>query len=261
MDPAPKDSNQPAPGDSNRPVPPLELSFVVPVYNEEQALERTFAELVPFAEGLGRSFEIVCVDDGSTDRSLALLAAAAERDPRVRVFSLPKNRGKGAAVRRGVLEAQGGYVLFLDADLSTPLDEAPGFLASLDSGYDVVLGNRRAPGSDITRRQPWLRQSLGKGFTILTNTFLAPGVQDFTCGFKAFRGDVAKSIFARSTLDGWAFDAELVVIAQEQKFKLVQVPVKWHHEDDTKVRLVPAVLSSLRELGLIFVRRMTGRYR
>ena len=238
-----------------------ELSFVVPVFNEEQVLERTFAELLPFAEGLGRTFEVICVDDGSRDGSAALLAAAAERDPRVRVFALPRNRGKGAAVRRGVLEARGANVLFLDADLSTPMDEAPGFLGALDAGYDVVLGNRRAPGADITRHQPWLRQSLGKGFTLLTSTLLAPGVQDFTCGFKAFRGEAARAIFARSTLDGWAFDAELVVIAQEQKFKLVQVPVKWHHEDDTKVRLISAVFGSLRELSLIFVRRLAGRYR
>ena len=237
------------------------LSVVLPVYNEALVLEGTFRALIPFLEQLGRSFEIVCVDDGSADDSPRLLAEAARADPRVRVETLPKNRGKGAAVRQGVLLARGEVVLFMDADLSTPLEETRGFLGALDSGYDVAIGNRRAPGSNIDRHQPWLRETLGKGFTILTRTLLAPGVHDFTCGFKAFRAEAARRIFERSTLDGWAFDAELVVIAQEQRAKLVQLPVTWRHEDDTKVRLGAAVLESLWELFTIWRNRMAGRYR
>ena len=151
--------------------------------------------------------------------------------------------------------------MFMDADLSTPLNELPGLLGALDAGYDLVLGNRRAPGSRIERRQPWLRQTLGKGFTFLTQQLLAPGVHDFTCGFKGFRRDASRTIFSRSTLNGWAFDAELVVIAGVHDLKLAQVPVRWHHEDDTKVRLLQAVLGSAWELGRIFIRRMTGGYR
>lgn len=238
-----------------------ELSFVIPVFNESLTLERTFSELVPFLEGLERSFEIVCVDDGSRDDSPRLLAAAAEKDPRIRLFALPANRGKGAAVRLGVLESQGDHVFFLDADLSTPLEETLPFLANLESGCDVVLGNRRAPGSKLSRRQPWLRERLGRGFTWLTQALLAPGVHDFTCGFKGFRREAARSVFERSTLDGWAFDAELVVIAQEQGLKLAQLPVAWKHEDDTKVRLLAAVTGSLADLVRIFVKRKLGRYR
>ncbi|MEM7306014.1 MAG: dolichyl-phosphate beta-glucosyltransferase [Planctomycetota bacterium] len=245
-------------------MPPQEspgLSVVLPVYNEALVLEGTFRVLVPFLEGLGRTFEIVCVDDGSTDASAALLARSSAADGRIRLEALPENRGKGAAVRHGVLAARGDYVLFMDADLSTPLDETPGFLGALDSGYDVAIGNRRAPGSNIDRRQPWVRETLGKGFTMLTRTLLAPGVHDFTCGFKAFRAEAARGIFRRSTLDGWAFDAELVVIAQEQGRKLVQLPVTWRHEDDTKVRLGAAVFGSLRDLFRIWRLRIGGRYR
>jgi dolichyl-phosphate beta-glucosyltransferase len=241
--------------------PPPELSIVLPVYNEELVLERSLGELFAYLDTLGPSFEVIAADDGSVDRSLAILRAWAAREPRLIVTGHAPNRGKGAAVRSGMALARGDLQVFMDADLSTPLCELPGFLGALGSGYDVVLGNRRAPGSHIERRQPLLREWLGRGFTLLTRTFLAPGVQDFTCGFKGFRREAAQAIFARSTLDGWAFDAELVVIAEVQGFKLVQVPVSWHHEDDTKVRLWAAVFGSARELGRIAVRRWRGAYR
>ncbi|MEW6073284.1 MAG: dolichyl-phosphate beta-glucosyltransferase [Planctomycetota bacterium] len=237
------------------------LSVVLPVYDEALALEHTFDLLLPFLEGLGEPFEVVCVDDGSRDESLAILRRRAAGDPRIRVEALPANRGKGAAVRQGVLLAAGERIFFMDVDLSTPLEEMKGFLAALEAGADVVIGNRRAPGARITRRQPWIRETLGKGFTALTRALLAPGIHDFTCGFKAFRREAAQAIFRRSTLDGWAFDAELVVIAQEHGFRLAQVPVRWAHEEGTKVRLGRAVLGSLRELLVIAWRRRRGAYR
>jgi dolichyl-phosphate beta-glucosyltransferase len=234
---------------------------VLPVYDEALVLERTLARLVPHLEGLGQPFEVVCVDDGSSDGSGALLERLAAREPRLRVHHFGENRGKGAAVRHGVLAARGERIVFMDADLSTPLGELAGFLGALDSGYDVVIGNRRAPGARITRHQPWLRETLGKGFVVLTRWLLAPGVDDFTCGFKGYRREPARAIFSRSSLDGWAFDAELVVIAQELGLKLAQLPVTWAHEDDTKVRLGRAVFVSLCDLVRIRWRRARGRYR
>ncbi len=241
----------------------VDLSVVLPVFNEAGALERTFARLVPSLEALlgkDRSFEIVCVDDGSTDASRAILARASEGDPRIRVEALPENRGKGAAVKTGVLAARGRRIFFMDVDLSTPLEEMTGFLGALESGYDVVIGNRRSPGARITRHQPRLRETLGKGFTVLVRMLLAPGVSDFTCGFKAFRREAAREIFSRQTLDGWAFDAELVVIALVRGYRLAQVPVAWHHEEDSKVRLVRAVVSSLGGVLRIRWQRLRGRY-
>jgi dolichyl-phosphate beta-glucosyltransferase len=242
----------------------VDLSVVLPVYNEERALAATFERLVPALEALlgpQGSFEIVCVDDGSTDKSRAILEELRAREPRLQVMALPANRGKGAAVKTGVLATRGKRIFFMDADLSTPLEEMPAFLGALESGYDVVIGNRRTPGARITRHQPKLRETLGKGFTMLVRTLLAPGVSDFTCGFKAFRRDAAREIFSRVTIDGWAFDAELVVIALVQEHRLAQVPVAWHHEDNSKVRLARAIPSSL--LGVLRIRwqRLLGRYR
>jgi dolichyl-phosphate beta-glucosyltransferase len=238
-----------------------QLSVVLPVYNEERVLSSTLRAIVAFLEAERLDFELCCVDDGSRDGSLAVLTEAARRDARIRVERLPANRGKGAAVRTGMLVARGERAVFMDADLSTPLDELPRFLRALDSGYEVVIGNRHAPGSRILRRQPRLRELLGKGFTALTRLLLAPGVHDFTCGFKGFQRQAAQAIFSRSLLDGWAFDAELVVIAQELGFKLAQVPVSWAHEEGTKVRVGRAVLGSLRELLVIRGNRAAGRYR
>jgi hypothetical protein len=149
----------------------------------------------------------------------------------------------------------------MDADLSTPLEETHAFLAALDAGADVVIGNRRSPGSRIERHQPWLRETLGKGFTKLTQAFLAPGVEDFTCGFKGFRRDASQQVFQRTTQVGWAFDAEVVVIAHELGLRLAQLPVTWQHEDDTKVRLLQAVAGSAVELVRIFWNKVRGRYR
>lgn len=247
------------------PPPPVspapELSLVLPIYNEELVLERSLAAVIAFAERLPYSFELVCVDDGSKDRSAVILTEFERKEPRLRALAHGRNQGKGAAVRTGMLAARGRLQFFMDADLSTPLEELRGFIGALEAGYDVVLGNRRSPGARIERRQPFLREALGKGFTFLTQRLLAPGVQDFTCGFKGFQRSAAQAIFARSTLNGWAFDAELVVIAQVQGHKLVQVPVRWHHEDDTKVRLVSAVLGSAYELGVILSNRLRGKYR
>ena len=267
-------TNPPPPAEGAPAPPGPFVSFVVPVYNEERVLEASLGELATYLDGLcagpGRAagWELVLVDDGSTDRSIACIERWLAAHPEahagpgraVHLHRLPHNRGKGAAVRHGMLAATGTYRFFLDADLSTPLAESPRFLGALETGHDVVLGNRRVPGAHITRHQPWLRQTLGRGFTLLVNFLLAPGVQDFTCGFKGFRARAAQEIFERSTLDGWAFDAELVVIAQVRSLRLAQVPVSWHHEDDTKVRLVSAVLGSLRDVGRITLRRLAGRY-
>jgi len=242
-------------------MPAPALSVVLPIYNEEAVLEETLAQLVAALGDLGPSYEVVCVDDGSRDRSVEILETFAAKNPNFRLFFLPRNRGKGAAVRKGMLEADGQTIIFMDADLSTPLGEIARFLGALESGHQVVIGNRHAPGSKITRHQPWIRETLGKGFTMISRLFLAPGVHDFTCGFKAFQKDAAREIFERSTQDGWAFDAELILIAHLKGFKMAQVPVEWRHEKGTKVRLLPAVFGSFKELLAIKLRQLRGGYR
>lgn len=240
--------------------PEPQLSLVVPVYNEARVLPESVPAMAAQAEELGLAYELLLVDDGSSDDSAAVIASLAAERPEVRPLAHERNRGKGAAVRTGCLQARGAKVVFLDADLSVPLHELAPLLDALEQN-DVVLGSRRLAGSNIARHQPWLREQLGRGFTGITRLLLAPEVRDFTCGFKGFRREAARTVFERSALNGWAFDAELVTIARVQGLRLSQIPVEWRHDDDTKVRLGAAVLGSLWDLLRILGRRARGLYR
>ena len=234
---------------------------MLPVYNEERRLAHLFGALIPVAESLGRSFEVVCVDDGSRDRSLEMLRDAALRDPRLRIERLPENRGKGAAVRHGMLAARGELLIFMDVDLSTELSATVPVLAALEDGCPIVFGQRHSDASHITRHQPRMREFLGRVFRWGSNRLLASEDYDFTCGFKGFRADAARQVFTRSRIDRWAFDVELVVIARALGLRIGQVPVVWQHFEGSKVRLGSAVVSSFRDLLRILGNRASGRYR
>ncbi|HUR27441.1 MAG TPA: dolichyl-phosphate beta-glucosyltransferase [Planctomycetota bacterium] len=234
------------------------LSVVVPVFDEAAILEGSLARLLGHLRAGGASFELFCVDDGSRDGTAEILARHA---PEVRTLSHAQNRGKGAAVRTGALAASGERIVFLDADLSTDLDDLGALLAALDGGADVALGSRRLAGSRIERRQPALRELCGRVFSRLARLSIAPEVLDFTCGFKAFRREAAAEIFSRARVERWAFDAELIAIAKARGRKLAQVPVRWSHSGSSKVRVVGAALGSLAALGAIVWRLRTGAYR
>ena len=241
--------------------PSPRLSFVLPIYDEARNLERLFEVLVPFAESLGQPFEMLCVDDGSRDDSLRILKEIAARDERFRVEALPENRGKGAAVRHGMLTARGELAIFMDADLSTDLKATERLLAELENGTDVVLGSRHEARSKISRHQPFARELLGKWFRQSSSWLFAPEIHDFTCGFKGFRTAAAREIFKRSRIDRWAFDLELVTIARDLGYRISQIDVEWQHFGDSKVRVMSAAVSSLRDMGKIAMNRALGRYR
>ncbi|HET6204352.1 MAG TPA: dolichyl-phosphate beta-glucosyltransferase [Planctomycetota bacterium] len=237
------------------------ISVVVPAFNEEAVLAHSLSRLCRFLAERGEPFEVLVVDDGSADRTAAVAEARAREDPRLRLLRLARNRGKGAAVREGVRAARGDFVFFLDADLSTPPEAIETFLPALHDGAGVVLGSRRIAGSVLERRQPRAREVLGKGFTWIARALVAPGVRDFTCGFKGFSAAACREIFARQTVDRWAFDAEIVAIARARGIPIREVPVRWTNDPDTKVRLGLDLPRSLLEILRIAARRLLGRYR
>jgi dolichyl-phosphate beta-glucosyltransferase len=234
------------------------ISAVIPVYNEARRLtssvEAMVAELRTVA---GDDWELVLVDDGSQDDSPELVDRLAAADPHVRALHHEFNRGKGAAVRTGVLATRGDAVLFCDADLSTPPETLRTFLAALEEGADVVVGNRKSERAVIERWQPPIRTWLGLGFTRLANAMTGLSVLDYTCGFKLFRGEPARAVFQAVQTERWSFDVEVLARAARAGLQLKQIPIRWKHVDGTNVRVLRDVLGSFREL--LAIRRRLGR--
>ena len=210
-----------------------DVTIVIPAYNEQARIGTTLVHTLDHLERHHPRGEVLVVDDGSRDET-ALIAEQIGRG-RVRVLKQPRNLGKGAAVRRGMLEARGAYVLFMDADMSTPIEELEKLLAIAEQGFDVVIGSRGLPDSDIRQRQPSLRELMGRGFNVIVRGLVFGGIRDTQCGFKLFRRAAARAIFGELTLDGFAFDVEALMLARKLGYKIREVPVTWYHAPNSKV--------------------------
>ena len=214
-----------------------DLSLVVPAYNEEKRLPVSLARI---AEWLGSrvpglSAEVLVVDDGSSDRTAAVAEkTAAGLGLDFRVIRLPENRGKGAAVRAGVLEARGAHVLVTDADLSTPIEEVDKLLAA---AAPVAIGSRGVDATLVKERQSLFRVASGRLFNLLVRLLAVSGIQDTQCGFKLFRADAAREVFSRATVDRFAFDVEALLLARRLGYGIAEVPVLWFNSPDTRVGL------------------------
>lgn len=229
-----------------------DLSLVLPVYNEEVILKENLRQVLQDLERNGQDFEIILVDDGSRDHSRLIAEEMARTDPRLKVVLLGKNQGKGRALKTGILESKGRVVFFSDMDLSVSIDHLPKFQQPLQDGFDLAIGSRKAPGAEILVHQPSGREFLGKGFTTLACLILGLKVSDFTCGFKAFKGEVAQDLFSRMTLADWSFDAELLFLAHRLGYRTIEIPVVWRNRKDTRVRLKQDIIKSL--CGLFKIR-------
>lgn len=210
------------------------LSVVVPAYNEERRIGPTLDRIAAYLDGRGEDWELFVVDDGSTDATAAVVKERAGRLPRVRLLRLRANRGKGAAVREGVLASRGDEVLFSDADLATPIEELAKLRARLADGCDIAIASRDLADSDIQVRQHPLRELMGRIFNVIVRALVMDGIRDTQCGFKLFRGDVARELFAASRIDGFAFDVEVLLLARP-RYKVAEVPVTWRHVEASKV--------------------------
>lgn len=212
------------------------LSIIIPAYNEERRLPHTFELLFAFLESQPYQTEVLVVENGSRDETYDIAASFAKRYPQLRVI---KNleRGKGLAVKRGMLEATGEYRFMCDADFSMPVFEINRFLPPVLNGYDVAIASREAPGA-VRYCEPTYRHFVGRGFNTLIRLLALPGLHDTQCGFKCFRADVAENLFRRQTLPGWSFDVEILFIARKAGYNILEIPIPWHFNPDSKVRVV-----------------------
>jgi len=214
----------------------LYLSVVIPAFNEEKRLPHSLAAVLSFLKKQPYVSEVIVSDDGSQDRTVTLAKELLKDFPH-QVLVTPQNRGKGHAVRQGMLAAKGDHILFTDADLSTPIEEVSRFLAHLEKDQDIVIGSRALPGSQVEIRQNCLREAMGKIFNRIAQAWAFKGIRDSQCGFKCFRREIAHKLFGIQKLDGFSFDVEIVFLAQKLGLRLLELPVIWRNSAQSRVRV------------------------
>ncbi len=231
----------------------MKMSLVIPAFNESERLPATLARIGEYLRAEGESgWEIIVVDDGSTDRTAETARQAGGALPcDVDVIVLPRNRGKGAAVREGVRRSRGERVLVSDADLSTPIEE---WRTLSDAGARVTIGSRAVDESTVRRRQAWYRRALGKFFNRIVQALSVPGIRDTQCGFKLFDGDLARELFAEARIDRFAYDVEILALARARGISIAEVPVLWFNSPESKVSVLRDLVPTLRDLVRIRLR-------
>jgi dolichyl-phosphate beta-glucosyltransferase len=214
------------------------LSIVIPAYNEEDRLRDSLVQIADYLSRQPYTYDAIVSDDGSKDTTVNLAESFASDHPWLRTIQHPDNHGKGMAVRRGMLEASGDYILMCDADLATPIEELDGFWRHIEEGADIVIASRPLRGSHLVRRQPIYREMAGRMLNLLVRMAAVPGIRDTQCGFKLFRGDVAHRLFSMSVREGWDFDIEILYLARRLGYRIVEVPVHWYHREGSKVNFL-----------------------
>ena len=231
------------------------LSIIIPAYNEAHRLPATLEKIFAFLEKQPYSAEIVVIENGSQDDTLAIARRYESEHPQLRVYH-ETQRGKGLAVRRGMREAIGAYRFMCDADLSMPIDEVNRFIPPKLEDFDVAIASREAPGAQRFN-EPWYRHLIGRGFNTMIRILALPELQDTQCGFKCFRGALVDDLFNHQTITGWSFDVEILYIARARGYKIVEIPIPWYFNADSKVR----VFSDSFQMGidLLNIRRNARR--
>ena len=234
------------------------LSIVIPAFNEEARIIPTLETVVGYLSRQSYSWEVVLVDDGSLDGTAALVNRWAANSKRVRVEMLPHG-GKGWAVRHGMLVSNGEYRFMCDADLAMPIEWLPAFLCRMSEGYDIVIGSRQVTGA---RRvgEPVVRHIMGRVFNCLVQRLAIRAFQDTQCGFKCFRGDVAEQLFRLQQIKGWAFDVEVLYLALRMGLRVLEMPIEWHYQQESKVRPSVDSFRMIRDTSLVRWYDLRGQY-
>ncbi|MGA7244399.1 MAG: dolichyl-phosphate beta-glucosyltransferase [Terracidiphilus sp.] len=235
-------------------------SIVIPAYNESARIPATLESVIAAIRANQWQAEVIVVNDGSTDSTAQLVRDIASWAPEVRLLENPGNHGKGYSVRSGILNAQGDIVMFTDADLSAPMDEASRLFAAIASGADIAIGSRWLESGRQTHRQPLYRQIFGRCFNAVCRMVMQLPFADTQCGFKAFTRSAAQTVFQLQTIERWGFDPEILFIAIKRGFRVVEVPVSWAHDERSRMSYLRDGLQMLKELAIVRWNALTGRY-
>ncbi len=243
-------------------MPEPRLSIVIPAYNEASRIVDSLAKVRRYLESKAFPTELLVVDDGSTDQSVELVSKALGGLPAARLVRNDRNRGKGFSVRHGMLEARGEFVLFTDADLSTPIEEADKLLEALEtSGADAAIGSRALRRELIGIHQPWFREWAGRCFNLLVRIFTGLRFRDTQCGFKLFRRASTRRAFELQRIESFGFDPEVLFLIERLGGKAVELPVHWNDNPATKLRFLRDATRMFLDLLAIRWRALTGQYR
>jgi dolichyl-phosphate beta-glucosyltransferase len=241
-------------------MPRCDLSIVIPSYNEESRLPSTLERIAEYLRVTGRRAEVLVIDDGSRDRTAAVAGSFGGKIPGLRVLANETNRGKGYSVRHGMLEACGDIVLFTDADLSAPIEEADKLFATLKSGYDLAIGSRAMDRSLISTHESPFREFAGIIFNKIVRIVLRLPFVDTQCGFKAFRRERCEIIFVQQRIEGFGFDPELLYLARHHGLRAIEIPVRWGHSPATKVSMLRDSFTMFVDIFVIRWNALRGRY-
>ncbi|MBK8781963.1 MAG: glycosyltransferase family 2 protein [Anaerolineales bacterium] len=234
------------------------LSIVIPAHNEESRLPRTLGQIFDFLQKQSFTFEVIIVENGSSDQTLALAQEFALNHPNL-IVCQEQQRGKGNAVRQGMLKALGQYRFICDADLSMPIEEIQKFIPPALADFDIAIGSREAPGA-IRHNEPPYRHLGGRAINLAIRLLILPGLNDTQCGFKCFSADAAEIIFSQQTLLGWSFDIENLYLARRKKMRIKEIPIQWYYDPDSKVSAVRDALRMISDIFRIHINAIRGKY-
>ena len=235
-------------------------SIVIPAYNESARLGASLEKVLAYVHARGWDAEVIVVNDGSRDNTAEIVMHSMAKDSIVKLLENPGNRGKGYSVRNGVLNAQGRIILFTDADLSSPIEEAPKLLAALEAGADIAIGSRWLRAETQTQRQPLHRQLFGRIFNLMLRVSLGLQFADTQCGFKAFKRAAAQAIFPLQKIERWGFDPEILFLARKLGFKVQEIRVLWGHSGGARINPVTDGARMFQEMLRVRWYSITGKY-
>ncbi len=236
------------------------LSIVIPAYNEGSRIEATLERVMTCVDTQGWDAEVLVIDDGSKDETVAIVERWMDLYPRLHLIKNPGNRGKGYSVRNGLLQSAGDIVMFTDADLSAPMEEANRLLAAIEAGADVAIGSRWMDRTRQTIQQPLYRQLFGRCFNGITRGVMGLPFKDTQCGFKAFRRNAAQIVFRLQRIERWGFDPEILFIARKLRYSIIEVPVTWGHDERSRMSYLKDGMKMLEEMAVIRYNSLAGRY-